>query len=191
MTGLQRVASRLAAAGLLALLVAAIWFMGVRPLIDHVESLDDSIERTATLLARTRAIARQRGETQRDLDQVRADPRISAVVMKAPTLQLAAAELQERIKRWVETAGGGLRSAQVLPARDEGGFRRVVLRVTLDIDVEGLQRTFHAIETAAPYLILDNVEIRGRQLRVAAAGRRAPDLSVAFDVVGFMPGPGS
>ena len=98
---------------------------------------------------------------------------------------LAAAELQSRIKSSVEAAHGELRSTQTLPGREEGGFRRVAIRGQIVVNIAALQRVIYELEASAPFLFLDNVEIRARAPSRAKA-QDNPPLDVRFDLSGYL-----
>lgn len=107
--------------------------------------------------------------------------------MQSSTESLAAAELQSRIKSSVEAAHGELRSTQILPGRDEGGFRRVAIRGQIVVSVAALQRVFYDLEASAPFLFLDNVEIRTRATsRSRTTTTDAGVLEVRFDLSGYL-----
>jgi general secretion pathway protein M len=106
--------------------------------------------------------------------------------LQSPTESLAAAELQSRIKSSVEAAHGDLRSTQILPGREDGGFRRVAIRGQIVVDMAALQRMFYELEASAPFLFLDNVEIRARAGSRAKAQGENPELDVRFDLSGYL-----
>src|SRR5258708_1911747 len=79
--------------------------------------------------------------------------------MQSSNSSLAAAELQNRIKSSVEAAHGELRSTQILPAREEGAFRRISIRGQIAVNTAALQRGFYDLESASPFFFLDNLQI--------------------------------
>ena len=54
-------------------------------------------------------------------------------------LQLAGAKLQNRVKELVDASGASLGSMQLLPVREEEGYQRVSMAITLKATVKSLQ----------------------------------------------------
>lgn len=106
--------------------------------------------------------------------------------LQSSTESLAAAELQSRIKSSVEAAHGELRSTQILPGRDESGFRRVSIRGQITVDMVAMQRLFYELEASAPFLFVDNVEIRARAASRQRIQGENPQLDVRLDLSGYL-----
>jgi general secretion pathway protein M len=106
--------------------------------------------------------------------------------LASPNESLAAAELQSRLRSTVDAVHGDLRSVQILPARDEGLFRRVSVRGQISATLPALQRVLYQLETATPLLFLDNVDIRARPVRPGRTSAEAPVLDVRFDLSAYM-----
>jgi general secretion pathway protein M len=103
---------------------------------------------------------------------------------------LIAAQLQNRIKTLVDTAKGEVKSMQVLQTRNDGGFRKIAVRGQVLVGLPGLQKIFYELEAGAPYLFLDNVEIRAQQSSSKARDepKHDPQHDVRFDLYGFARG---
>lgn len=187
MTFSSPMVSRAVALGLLLVALAAIWSLLVEPLWARHQSALRSAEQSEALLLRYQRIAADRPALQDRLERVE-EPRSDARrFLDGVSPDLVAAELQDRIKRAVESSGATLTSMRILAPEDQAGHRRVSLRVNLECETSALQELFHGIETAAPYLFLDNVDVRVR--RKAGQRRGAPaagSLRVRFDVHGYM-----
>ena len=54
------------------------------------------------------------------------------------------------------------------------------------MNTAALQRVFYDLESATPFLFLDNVEIRSRPARRASGPEDDPILEVRFDLYGYM-----
>ena len=187
MTAVSPRVSRLLAIALLILLLGVLWGAIARPLIGRLSASADAVLDAEAQLARFSRIAAATGPLRNRLDKIRAGQPGARGTLAAATPPLAAAELQAKAKRLVEAYGATLKSTQVLPAREEGAFRRVAVRIDMESDLEALQKIVHALETASPYLFVSNVEIRARPILAAMpAARRGPDLTVAFDLYGYM-----
>ena len=109
------------------------------------------------------------------------------------TAALASADLQTRIKDTVNRAGGELISTQVIPERQEERFTRVAVKLRMTGSTQVLRDVLHSIESGAPFLFVENLNIRPiriaqPQLPGRKPGKVEDKLSIDFDVVGYMRG---
>lgn len=185
--------SRLAAVGLLVLVLLAGWTFVVAPLVMGYQTTAEQIQRSQTLLERYRLLAAQQPELQRRVDEASQAAGASAGYLEGATEALAAASLQEQVRALVGGAGGELRSTQILPieAAEEGApARRVGLRLQLGIDLEALQTLLYGLEASEPYLFLEDVTIREQRMRRRRnnADEPPPTLDVGLEIYGFVRG---
>jgi len=73
---------------------------------------------------------------------------------------LAAATLQDRLKRIVANSRSGLKSVQVLPTDADGDKRQIRVDVMINTEISRLKDILYQIETGAPYLFVDEINIR-------------------------------
>ncbi|HUB96168.1 MAG TPA: type II secretion system protein GspM [Stellaceae bacterium] len=99
---------------------------------------------------------------------------------------LIGAELQNRIKTVVEAARGELRSTQVLPPRDEDGFRQIAVRAEMTGDLASVQAILYRLETASPTLFLDNIDLRVHPTDHRDGSDDVPPLDANFTVYGYV-----
>jgi general secretion pathway protein M len=125
-------------------------------------------------------------ELQAQLAQLKLHQASAVGFLQSSNESLAAAELQSRIKSSVEAAHGELRSTQILPGRDESGFHRVAIRGQIVVDMVALQRMFYELEASAPFLFIDNVEVRARATSRQRVQGENPQLDVRFDLSGYL-----
>jgi general secretion pathway protein M len=186
---LPPVAGRILAALLLLFVVAAIMTLVVMPIIDSFAVARLSNEEYRSALARGRVLDLELKNLTAQLAEVRQAQSSQSGFLQGANESLATAQLQNRIKSLVEAGGGELRSTQVLPVRDEGKFRRIIVRGQMATNTTGMQHIFYDIESASPYLILDNIDIRARP-NPGAQDNAAQDtmLDVRFDIYGYIRG---
>jgi general secretion pathway protein M len=139
-----------------------------------------------TAIERRQQAERKVGELQAELAALKQHQASAVGFMQSSTESLAAAELQSRIKSSVEAAHGELKSTQILPGREDGGFRRAAIRGQITVDLDQLQRVFYQLESSTPFLFLDNVEIRARTAPRGKAQGENPSLDVRFDLYGYL-----
>ena len=102
---------------------------------------------------------------------------------------LASAEMQEFIKKTIVDAGGQLSSTQALPVNNKGKFSRITVRVRMMGNSEVLRAMLYKIETSAPLIIIDQIDIRpmhGSMNRVTRQIESSNELNVNFQAVSFM-----
>jgi len=99
---------------------------------------------------------------------------------------LAAAEIQENAKHLIDANGGKLLSMNILPPKDEGQLTRVGVNVQLTAGLDGVEKLFYGLETATPYLFINNLSIRTINAYTPPNGTAPPlQLQVQFDLSGF------
>jgi hypothetical protein len=101
---------------------------------------------------------------------------------------LASAALQTHAKQLVEAGGGNIQSLQILPAKAEATLARIGVRVQFTAWSEDLQKIIYSIETTAPLLTIDALEIRQERLSAGmsgADGQHEANLVVQLEVSGF------
>jgi general secretion pathway protein M len=175
-------------AGMLLLLIVLIVAVGVvMPIIDGLAGAELSNREYRLALARSRVLDQGLKNLNRQLIEIREVQASQSGFLGGANESLATAQLQNRIKTIIETGGGELRSTQVLPVRDEGKFRRIIVRGQMATNTAAMQRIFYDIESASPYLILDNIDIRARPSpRTPENVPTDPMLDVRFDLYGYV-----
>jgi len=179
-------ASRALALGILAALLLLAFFGFVSPLLDTYRQASGSAEQYRAALEHTRHAGSDLAGLRAELARLKEHQASAVGFMQSSNSSLAAAELQNRIKSSVEAAHGELRSTQILPAREEGAFRRISIRGQIAVNTAALQRVFYDLESATPFLFLDNVEIRSRPARRSSGAEDDPILEVRFDLYGYL-----
>ena len=179
-------ASRTLALGILVALLLLAFFGVVSPLLGAYRQASSAAEQYRSALEHTRHAGSDLAALRAELERLKAHQASAVGFMRSANPSLAAAELQDRIKSSVEAARGELRSTQILPVRDEGTFRRISIRGQIAVNTAALQRVFYELESATPFLFLDNVEIRARPARRSTGAEDDPVLEVRFDLYGYM-----
>jgi general secretion pathway protein M len=183
--------SRLLALGLLAVALIASYLLVVVPLLATYEDNAAAIERAETLLQRQQALAALQPQLVARLEEERAQADAVAGYLEGPSDALAAAQLQDRVKEVVETAGGELRSTRILPAESiesSPGTRRTALRVQMIVSIESLAEILYELEAGQPYVLIDELSVRSQRER--RRSRRQddgdPKLDVSLELSGFV-----
>jgi general secretion pathway protein M len=185
---MSRTMSRFLALAILAAIVALLWLFVVWPITAKFDAYDESMVQSEELLARYLRVSGTRADLEAALAEARRDQAAVSGFLKGASVQLVAADLQNTLKRLINANGGELNSIQMLPQEAENGFHQVAMRVVMTGDTETLRRVIYAIETANPYLFLDNLDIRAQRKRTQKNENQSAEvLQVRYDVYGYMP----
>jgi len=181
--------SRSGALAILIAVAAALWLMLMQPLMESFFEHRDSIARSQEMLARYQGLDSTRPQIESNLSKLHAAQAAEERLLKGGSAQLVGAKLQNHLKELIEADGGSLTSMQLLPVRDEQGFQRVSMAVTLNATIESLQKILYAIEDQSPYLFVQDMELLTNQgfSDGTDSGERSRDLQVHFEVYGYMP----
>jgi len=172
-----------------ALVVAAVIVIAagiVLPTIERYQALESGIADSETALQRFTQVAARLPALEAERASLRAALAAQDGFLKATSDTLIAAEMQARIKTVVDRAGGQLKSTQILPAREESGFRRITARVEVMGDADALERLWYEMESGIPFLFIDSFDVQARQ--VPRQDRTAPPvttLDARFDVTAY------
>lgn len=166
----------------------------VEPLVVGHDSIDREIDDAQEQLAHFERLAAMRPAVAQQLQQVGSQQTAQGYYLSGGTDALAAAGLQDRINALVAANGGTLRSTQPMPGVEEQGFRRITLKVQLTATIEELFGTLYALESGAPILFVEDLDIQSRIVRRQTSGKAGanepqpiPLLAVAFDLSGYLP----
>ncbi|MFQ5565592.1 MAG: type II secretion system protein GspM [Paracoccaceae bacterium] len=190
MTEVPRFISRIMALALLLGVVLLVAAFGVLPLVEKARQTDEALEFNREMIARLSRSAAYPGSYDAQIEVLLARINDSGLYIRAATEPLAAAAVQEHLKRAVGLHGGELRSVQSLPSVAEEELTRIGLRVVMTGTLGPVIRVLHELESGEPYLFVDNLQIksttrRRRRAQEQAVGR----LSIRFDVYGYLPPP--
>ena len=166
---------------------AAAWFMLAEPLIASFFEHRESIARSQEMLVKYKALVSTSKDIDLGLRKLHTAQQNEDRLLKGASTQLVGAMLQNRLKEIIDVNKGSLTSIQVLPVRDEEGFKRIPLAVTLTSSVESLQKIVYMIEDESPYLFIENLELQSnRGMMEVSEEQGSPDLQVHFEVFGYM-----
>ncbi|HZB93795.1 MAG TPA: type II secretion system protein GspM [Stellaceae bacterium] len=181
---------RLVAVGLLlaVIFVALLW--GALPLWRSYSDAEASASQLEMALHKLDSARLDPAALEIELRNLKSKRAVAPGLLTGPSDALASAELQNRLKTATEAARGAFRSAQALPARDDGPYRRVGVRAQMSVKLGELVRILHELESSQPYLFIDRVGLRVSTPfypgKSAQAEGQEPDLDVTFDLYGYV-----
>jgi general secretion pathway protein M len=188
MRALSAPVRRLAALGILLLLLLFAYVGVAQPLLDSYAAARANTDTMRSAIARAETATMTTSDLEQQLALMKEQARSANGFLPTTSDALASATLQDLIKTAVDKVHGNLRSTQILTPRDEAAARRVAVRAQFSTDLAGMQKVVYELETTPSILFLSNVQI-SRQQGVAAGSRAASSaLEVQFDIVGYMRG---
>ena len=148
------------AVALLLLLLALVWFGGVAQLVDWYGERADQVAARGALAARLE----QRAAA---LPQLRAlalslPPQASPLALPGGSDAEAAAGLQETLQALANNANLIVGSTEILPAADDGLYRRVEVRVSFNSDYPSLVKFLRGIAASDTPLVVVGLDLDGR-----------------------------
>lgn len=185
---LHTISSRLAALGLLTLVVLLLVAAVIRPLWERYASNRDLISELESRLVRFEAISNRETQLEERLEKLKQRLEGSGLMIEAESATLASALLQERVNNVVDESGGTLASTQVVVGQADGGFQRVSVNARMTGSVAEVQSSLYGLESTPPALVVDNLLIVTRRApaRLRGQGDSIEELlDVRFQVTGF------
>jgi general secretion pathway protein M len=176
---------RMLALGLAFATLAAIYTLVVAPLLELYADRTVQIETRRTLLLKLQGLAAELPGLRARVAEIRANGDSSSkLTLQGASDAIASAALQGRVEELAGAAGITIGSTESLPAEARGPYRRLGLRMVLSGNYDGLVTLLSRLETAAPPLIVDNLQLHSFQRRPGAPpGGAALDASV--EIYGF------
>ena len=182
------------ALAILLALVAAAAGLTLAPLWRANQGYKQEIAGLEQQLLAQRRIAAGASGVQSRLQEIEGANARDAHYLKSASQTLAAAEIQEVVKRAILSKRGEVLSSQVIGVEQERGAQRVTLGVTLRARLEQVVQIFHLLETGDPFLFIDSTSIRARTAppvsRIPALQAQTQPLDVQVQLSGyFTPSP--
>jgi general secretion pathway protein M len=155
---------RLAAVGLLLIAVLAVVVLVIDPLYQAVTNARELVAQRRDAIARFEALNARLPQLQAQRAALEQNVAGERGFLNGANDALRAAEAQNRIKSIVENHGAQLASTQILPGRDENGFRRIPAQIVLSGPVEAIAAILYDCEYGEPFLFVDTFQIRARPI---------------------------
>lgn len=156
--------SRALAATILLLLLALPLVLLILPVWSMNREYDAKIEDTRFQIQRYQQIAGQDDHYQLEFNNLKRNQQSDMRYLQSKTDLLANAELQRRINQIVAASGGEIVSTQTVQISQEEMLNKIAIRVRMKTTLENLVQILHKIETQKPFLFVDDISLRSRQL---------------------------
>jgi general secretion pathway protein M len=193
MIALSRDFRRFLAVALLLAAVLAVHVLVIEPVINAHRRLDAAWTGNSNLLANYSRITAALGSLREAQTALENDANAVPAYLTAPSLTLAATELQNRLNATMQRHKAQLIGPRVLDPVEEGAFQRIGMRITLTATLAPLQAILYDLESGVPFLFIDELTIQrqeGRpQRRTATSSLQAapdPQLDVSFNLLAYL-----
>jgi len=172
--------------GMLAVPVALVFAIGW-PWLEQVGALERELASLDERMVRHQGLLRTLPGLRAELEQVSSNQDVKNFYFDAKTSALAGAELQRQVKKMVESAGGEVKSTQLLPSPKDEQPPRMRVRTQIQGLTDALLEVLYRIEQARPFLFVEKLSVRAppRQRRPKHPGVRQGLLTVRLDVFGY------
>lgn len=88
--------------------------------------------------------------------------------------QRIGADLQQRVRALAEEAGASVVGSQILPARTQGGFDQIPLKITVNGALEGIRELLLSFERETPVILVDHLQLNAAPRRARRGEAPAP-----------------
>jgi general secretion pathway protein M len=164
------------------------YFGVIAPIIDEYATTRQELTNARARLLRASTTARHVDRLRAQLATLEKGDKNQDEFLQAASESLAAAQLQNQLKVFIDGTQGELRSTQILPSKKDGNLTRVSLRAQMSGTLANVQSVLYALESFSPRLFVDNLDIRARPQNRGHAGQGPVMLDVRFDLFGYMRG---
>ncbi|WP_462329594.1 type II secretion system protein GspM [Thiohalocapsa halophila] len=169
----------------------------ILPWWQHLQVLDADYERGLDQLVRYQRLVATLPSLRAELAREQANDDFKAFYFDAETPALAGARLQSEVQEMVRGAGARPISTQILPVDEEEQPQRVRIRTQLQGTTDELLDLLYRIESARPFLFVDQMSIRSttprrsnvrRRVSRRSSQREVGMLTVRLDIFGYILG---
>jgi hypothetical protein len=165
------------------------YFAIVSPILAYYSEQSAMVEQRTEMAQRFKILARDLPEL-RSADKKWRDQFGGDILLIGESDAEASAAIQGIMKQTVEGAGAKLTSAEILPEKTEGDFRRVGIRVAFAGDLKLVTTVLKGVETSHPVLYAGDFDLHSGagQDNAPQSGAAGNGLTVTLDVYGFRAG---
>jgi hypothetical protein len=165
---------------LILVLASALYLSWYNLMSGYQEIADDARHRTALYLR----VAERKETAQSELESSKLKTLIQQNYLTGEAPGVAYANLQQKIKEVINTAGGVALSTQLVqePQDEQRAAEKIIVRVRMQGDSYALQKMVEAIEAKKPLLFFEKLSISAPAKIKSDSVER---LDISFDVYGY------
>ncbi|MGR8932958.1 MAG: type II secretion system protein GspM [Gammaproteobacteria bacterium] len=158
------------------------WYMKISEYNDAIDKMEFRLERFAEKIT-------DREKVVEAVETIKGQIKALGIFNAGSTEALALAEMQQKVKDAVAASEGNLMSTQTLEQQKADSLTKIIVRVRFAGRVETLKNVLYELETAQPYMLVENLQITSvRGMRNPKTRKIEPvdKVNVMMDVVSFM-----
>lgn len=177
------------AVGLLVAVILIVSLVVIMPVVNKGLELHEAQNNLVFRLQQYERILARKDAVIVSMNAIKEQHQERGLLNSQGTGALASAEVQEFIKKAIVEAGGQLSSTQALPVSTKNEFSRITVSVRMTGNSEVLRVVLHKIETSAPLIIINQIDIRpmrGVRSRTTRQIEPSNELNINFQAVSFM-----
>jgi general secretion pathway protein M len=139
----------------------AVWFGALAPAFDWYADREETLRRERAMAARMAALTETLPALREAASEAANNGHQPGTLLAGATDPLAAAALQQKLDELASAAGVRIGSEEILPAREEGDFHAISVRVTLNAPWRGVVALFKGMASADVPMAADEMQLRG------------------------------
>jgi hypothetical protein len=164
-----------------------VWSLIVSPIASSLSSDRQRLSFSQLRLQRYREIIKSEPSLRARLARLKAADSGPARFFQGSDTTLLSTELQQSVQGIIAAAGTEVGSSQSVAVRQEEGFFRLGLQLTLTTSAAGLYRVLYGLETASPMLFIDRLTVTVPESGVpySTVSDGQPGLNVALELAAY------
>lgn len=133
-------------------------------------------------------IARQQGLLERQDELAKSARRVDSEVLDlvypaSDDRAEVAAALQQAVREIMSSAGLRVTNSQILPAKEEGGFDRISVKLTVTGELDALDAALSAVASYMPLLLLESMELYPNRAGARSDGQETQAMTAALELL--------
>ena len=177
----------------LALLLIPVILLGrfvVWPIVTTLASSGSALEATRDEIARYQRLLNELPVLEAAVNELERNHPLGAYLLSGNNRALAAANLQRRLQENAEKHNVTILSLRVRPPVAADPLERIVVEARLRADMRALRDLLYYVETATPYMFVDDLSVnvrrsRSRRARTAQTGTASTGLEINLTLYGL------
>lgn len=173
--------------GMLFLVLFILFIVLVAPAMTDKNANNERIENLQLQLVRYKSAEQELMQLEKQLEQLlRQYFNHKEAFFEEKQETLAAADLQQYLKKVIESHAGNLVSTQPINDTDTKPFPKVTVKIHMRGHINALQETLYQLESSRPRLFIDNIIIQRRNPTGRGKQPFTDQLDIRFDVNGYI-----
>jgi len=145
-------------------LLLLIWLVLISPLIDFYSDQADTLQQRSEIALRMTRLAQRLPDLRNRVQAASSEGTPTVLTLEGSSDAIAAATLQNTLQDMAKVAGASVSSIEIVPAESVGSYRRIGLKLSLNVPWAVLVGYLQTITQASPPMLIDDLEIHASPL---------------------------